>query len=66
MSDFLIANYCLSKSSVITSLNFILNVVSILLFSIPIWSRHHPQIPQRYVPPWTQDMKNRSLILEVI
>lgn len=34
--------------------------------SIPVWSRHHPQIPQRYVPPWTKDMKNRNLILEVI
>ena len=33
--------------------------------SIPVWSRHHPQIPQRHVPQWTQDMKNRSLILEV-
>ncbi|XP_029190283.1 testis-expressed protein 43-like [Acropora millepora] len=31
---------------------------------IPVWSRHHPQIPQRYVPPWTHDMKNRGLILE--
>ena len=38
---------------------------SVLLPSIPVWSRHHPQIPQRYVPPWTQDMKNRNLILEV-
>lgn len=38
---------------------------SLLVFSIPVWSRHHPQIPRLYVPQWTQDMKNRNLILEV-
>lgn len=32
--------------------------------SIPVWSRYHPQIPQRYIPQWTQDMENRTLILE--
>ncbi|XP_031554243.1 uncharacterized protein LOC116309033 [Actinia tenebrosa] len=32
--------------------------------SIPVWSRYHPVIPQRYVPAWTQDMENRTLILE--
>ncbi|KXJ28034.1 testis-expressed protein 43 [Exaiptasia diaphana] len=32
--------------------------------SIPVWSRYHPVVPQRYVPQWTQDMVNRNLILE--
>ncbi|RMX46397.1 hypothetical protein pdam_00000628 [Pocillopora damicornis] len=39
-------------------------VFCVLGLSIPVWSRYHPQIPQRYVPQWTQDMQNRNLILE--
>ena len=51
---------------VIPTLGSSLELLFLFVFnSIPVWSRHHPQIPQRYVPQWTQDMKNRSLILEV-
>ncbi|XP_028403014.1 testis-expressed protein 43-like [Dendronephthya gigantea] len=32
--------------------------------SLPVWSRHHPVIPKRYVPAWTTDMKNRRLIVQ--
>ena len=35
------------------------------MFSLPVWSRHHPVIPRRYVPEWTTDMKNRRLIVQV-
>ena len=32
--------------------------------SLPVWSRHHPVIPMRYVPEWTTDMKNRRLLVK--
>ena len=35
------------------------------MFSLPVWSRHHPVIPMRYVPEWTTDMKNRRLLVKV-
>ncbi|XP_032809373.2 sperm-associated microtubule inner protein 10 [Petromyzon marinus] len=30
----------------------------------PKFTSRHPLMPQRYVMPWKQDMKNRALILE--
>ncbi|XP_046859346.1 testis-expressed protein 43-like [Xenia sp. Carnegie-2017] len=31
---------------------------------LPVWSRYHPVIPKRYTPEWTNDMRNRRLILQ--
>lgn len=31
----------------------------------PKFSSHHPMIPQRYVPQWQLDMKNRKQIIMV-
>ena len=33
--------------------------------SIPEFSKLHPVIPRRYVPEWTNDMRNRELIIKV-
>ncbi|XP_033634301.1 uncharacterized protein LOC117295696 [Asterias rubens] len=32
--------------------------------SIPEFSKLHPVIPRRYVPEWTNDMRNRELIIK--
>ena len=39
--------------------------VKLFLCRVPEFSRLHPIIPQRYVPEWNHDMKNRKLIVEV-